>query len=102
MIDHMLGYKPPGNTDEAGFQKKVLAAIKSLEEACIIKPVTGTRRYVIYGVITSILSAERIAALDARYKALALLPVLTVARQEPGQPGCRIRHRRDQRPGPGR
>jgi Domain of unknown function (DUF4194) len=71
MIDHMLGYKPPGNTDEAGFQRKVLAAIKSLEEACIIKPVTGTRRYVIYGVITSILSAERVAALDARYKALA-------------------------------
>jgi hypothetical protein len=71
MIDHMLGYKPPGNTDEAGFQRKVLAAIKSLEEACIIKPVTGTRRYVIYGVIISILSAERIAALDARYKALA-------------------------------
>jgi hypothetical protein len=71
MIDHMLGYKPPGNTDEAGFKRKVLAAIKSLEEACIIKPVTGTRRYVIYGVITSILSAERIAALDARYKALA-------------------------------
>jgi hypothetical protein len=33
--------------------------------------VTGTSRYVIYGVITAILSAERVEALDARYKAIA-------------------------------
>jgi uncharacterized protein DUF4194 len=71
MIDHMLGYKPPDNTDEAGFQKKVRTAIKALDEAWIIKPVTGTSRYVIYGVITAILSAERVEALDARYKAIA-------------------------------
>jgi len=71
MIDHMLGYKPPSDTDEAGFQRKVLAAIRSLEEASIIKPVTGTTRYIIYGVITAILSAERVEALDARYKAIS-------------------------------
>jgi hypothetical protein len=71
MIDHMLGYKPPGDTDEAGFQRKIHAAIRSLEESSIIKPVTGTTRYVIYGVITSILSAERVEALDARYRAIA-------------------------------
>ena len=71
MIDHMLGYKPADDTDEAGFQRKIYAAIKSLEEAAIIKPVTGTTRYIIYGVITAILSAERVEALDARYKAIA-------------------------------
>jgi hypothetical protein len=71
MIDHMLGYKPADDTDEAGFQRKVRAAIRSLEEASIIKPVTGTTRYIIYGVITAILSAERVEALDARYKAIA-------------------------------
>jgi hypothetical protein len=71
MIDHMLGYKPPTDTDEAGFQRKIHAAIKALDEACIIKPVTGTSRYIIYGVITAILSAERVQALDARYKAIA-------------------------------
>ncbi|MGH3274064.1 MAG: DUF4194 domain-containing protein [Streptosporangiaceae bacterium] len=71
MIEHMLGYKPPGNTDEAGFQKKIQTAIKSLEEASIIKPIVGTSRYVIYGIITAILSAERVEALNARYKTLA-------------------------------
>ncbi len=71
MIDHMMGYKPAHDTDEAGFLKKIHTAVKSLEEACIIKPVPGTTRYIIYGVITAILSAERVAALDARYKAIA-------------------------------
>ncbi len=82
MIDHMLGYKPPHDTDEAGFQRKMQTAIKSLEEACIIKPVPGTTRYIIYGVITAIMSAERVAALDARYKAIA-----SGAAVEPGSPG---------------
>src|SRR5262249_24107064 len=71
MIDHMMGYKPAHDTDEAGFLKKLHTAIRSLEEACIIKPVPGTTRYIIYGVITAILSSERVAALDARYKAIA-------------------------------
>ena len=82
MIDHMLGYKPAHDTDEAGFQRKMQTAIKSLEEACIIKPVPGTTRYIIYGVITAILSAERVAALDARYKAMA-----SGANVNPGSPG---------------
>lgn len=71
MIDHMLGYKAADDTDEAGFQRKALAAIRSLEEASVIKPVPGTSRYIIYGIITAILSAERVEALDARYKAIA-------------------------------
>jgi len=37
----------------------------------VIKPIPGTERYLIYGVITSLLSAERLAALEARYRAIA-------------------------------
>jgi len=71
MIDHMLAYKRADDTDEAGFQKKSRTAIKSLEDAAIIRPVKGTTRYVVYPVITSILTAERVEALNERYKAIA-------------------------------
>ncbi len=76
MIEHMLGYKGPGDTDEAGFVKKVQAAIRVLDDAHIIKPVPGTSRYLIYGVITSLLSADRVEALTDRYKAVAAGQVL--------------------------
>ncbi|MGN9846504.1 DUF4194 domain-containing protein [Nonomuraea sp. H19] len=95
MVEHMLGYKPADNTDEAGFEKKIHTAIKVLEEASIIKPVIGTSRYVIYGVITAILTAERVEALDARYQALAAgtltapdAPAETASRSA-GTPGAR-------------
>ncbi len=71
MIDHMMAYKRPGDTDEAGFQKKIKAAIKALEDAAIIRPVRGTSRYIIYGVITAILTAEQVTALAERYNAIA-------------------------------
>jgi hypothetical protein len=71
MIEHMLGYKPAEDTDEAAFVRKIHAAIRALDEAHIIKPVPGTSRYLIYGVITSLLSAERVEALTARYTAIA-------------------------------
>ncbi|SFB53671.1 protein of unknown function [Amycolatopsis marina] len=71
MIDHMMAYKRADDTDEANFQKKIKSAIKALDDAVIIKPIKNTSRYIIYGVITSILTAERVAALDQRYKAIA-------------------------------
>jgi hypothetical protein len=71
MIDHMMAYKRADDTDEAGFQKKVRTAIKALDDTAIIKPIKGTSRYVIYGVITSILTAEQVDALRERYKAIA-------------------------------
>lgn len=70
MEEHMLAYRRPDDTDDAAFQKKSRTAIKTLEEAAIIKPVKGTSRYIIYGVITSILTAERVEVLGARYKAI--------------------------------
>jgi hypothetical protein len=71
MIDHMLAYKPPTETDEAGFQRKVRTAIGALDDAAIIKQVKGTDRYVISSVITSMLTADRIEALEQRYRAIA-------------------------------
>lgn len=73
MVDHLLHYKPANDTDELGFRRRTDAAIKSLEELSIIKAVKGSdnRRFVVHAVITSILSAERVEALTARYAVLA-------------------------------
>lgn len=74
MIDHLLGYKPPSDTDEAGFTKRARAAIRSLEESHLIRVIPGTSRYLIYPVITAVLSAERVTVLTARYRELAAGP----------------------------
>lgn len=74
MVDHLLGYKPPSDTDEAGFVKRARTAIRSLEEAHLIRAIPATSRYLIFPVITSVLSAERVAVLTARYRALAAGP----------------------------
>ena len=74
MIDHLLGYKPPADTDEAGFTRRARAAIRSLEEAHLIRSVPGTGRYLVYPVITAVLSAERVEVLTARYRELAAVP----------------------------
>lgn len=71
MIDHLLSYKPPDDTDEARFTERARKAIQSLADLHVIKPIPGTERYLIYGIITSLLSAERLAALDARYRAIS-------------------------------
>jgi hypothetical protein len=71
MIDHLLNYKPADDTDEARFTDRARRAIQSLADAHVIKSIPGTERYVIYGVITSLLSAERVDALRARYQAIA-------------------------------
>lgn len=67
MVDHMLAYKRSDDTDEAGFVKKVKAAINILDDAAVIKPIKGTSRYIIYGVITAILTADQVTALHERY-----------------------------------
>jgi hypothetical protein len=91
MTDHMMAYKRPDDTDEAGFQKKIKAAVKTLEDAAIIRPVKGTTRFIIYGVITSILTAEQVTVLDQRYRAIARGEILhaadTDAADTDGAPG---------------
>lgn len=83
MIDHMLAYKRADDTDEAGFVKKVKAAINALDDAAIIKPIRGTSRYIIYGVITSILTADQVSGLRDRYTAIARgeLPTSTASEE---------------------
>lgn len=71
MVDHMLAYKRAEDTDEAAFEKKVRTAIKALDDASIIKEIRGTDRYLISPVITSILTADRVAALTETYQAIA-------------------------------
>ncbi len=72
MVEHMLAYKPATDTDEIEFRKKINTAIKSLEDLSIIKPVRGrTDRFTVYGVITAILTADQVTALDQRYRAVA-------------------------------
>lgn len=70
MVDHMMTYKPADDTDEAGFRKKALTAIKALDDAAILKPIKDTNRYRIHGVITAVLTADQIEALQARYAAI--------------------------------
>lgn len=85
MIDHMLAYKRSDDTDEAGFVKKVRAAINTLDDAAIIRPIKGTTRYIIYGVIASILSADQVSALHERYTAIARGELPTAAATEEGE-----------------
>lgn len=69
--DHMLSYKRDADTNLGRMTDAVEAAIKQLEKASVIRAVPGTSRYLVSGVITSILTAERVEALTARYQALA-------------------------------
>ena len=59
------------DTDEARFTGLAQAAIRQLQGTGLIDPVPGTSRYVVAPVITAVLSAERVAALTARYQQLA-------------------------------
>ncbi|MGA6205457.1 DUF4194 domain-containing protein [Nocardia testacea] len=71
ITDHMLAYKRPEDTDEGAFHKKVRSAITALCDAGIIRKIPATNRYVIYSVITSILTSDRVQALEERYRAIA-------------------------------
>lgn len=82
MIDHMIAFKRPEDTDEAAFHKKVMTAIKLLDDVSIIQPIKGTDRYLIYGVITSILTADRVDDLEKKYQAIARGDVVAETEEE--------------------
>lgn len=71
IIDHMLTYKPVSDTDESGFVKRIDAAINQLESRKIIRALPGTDRYVVHGVIASLLGPEQVAAYTEAYRRLA-------------------------------
>lgn len=78
MIDHMLTYKPVSDTDEAGFIKRIDAAINQLENRKIIRVITAenpgslrSHRYLVHGVIASLLTPEQVDAYTVAYRRLA-------------------------------
>lgn len=71
IIDHMLTYKSVRDTDEAGFIKRIDAAINALENRKVIRIVPGTNRYLIHGVIASLLTPEQVAAYTQAYRKLS-------------------------------
>lgn len=71
IVDHMLAYKPVSDTDESEFVKRIGAAINQLESRKIIRALPGTDRYVVHGVIASLLGPEQVAAYTEAYRRLA-------------------------------
>lgn len=71
MIDHMMSYQRAGDTDDAAFVDRVDAAIRTLLDAAVIRRIKDTDRYVIHGVIASMLTADQVEDLTARYLAVA-------------------------------
>ena len=59
------------DTDEAGFIKRIDAAINQLESRKIIRALPGTDRFVVHGVIASLLGPEQVAAYTEAYRRLA-------------------------------
>ncbi|WP_045820961.1 DUF4194 domain-containing protein [Williamsia herbipolensis] len=71
MVDHMLTYKPVRDTDEAGFIRRVDAAINVLENRKVIRALPGTDRYAIHGVIAALLTPEQVESYTRAYRVLA-------------------------------
>lgn len=76
IVDHMVAaYRPAEDTDEVAFRKRIGKAIELLEGLHIIKPVSGDGdRFTIYPVITAIVTANQVSALDARYREIVRTP----------------------------
>ncbi len=71
MIEQMRLYEPADNTDRAGFEKRVRAAIEKMKEHSIISPVHGSEdRYEISPTLRLLFSADEIATLTRLYASL--------------------------------
>lgn len=70
MVEQMKLYERGGNTDRAGFERRIKAAINKVRENSIISPIRGTDdRYEISPTLKLLFSAEVIAALTRQYAA---------------------------------
>ncbi len=68
MMEQMRLYEPSDNTDRAGFEKRVRAAIEKVKENSIISPVRASEdRYEISPTLRLLFSADEIAALTRLY-----------------------------------
>ncbi len=71
MVDHLMTYKPVRDTDEAGFARRIDAAINVLENRKVIRAIPGTDRYLVHGVIAALLTPETIESYTQAYRRLA-------------------------------
>ena len=70
-MEQMKLYEPEGNTDRAGFEKRIRAAIEKAKENSLISPIRGSEdRYEISPTLKLLFSADEVAALGRQYAAL--------------------------------
>lgn len=70
MVEQMKVYERKDNTDRAGFEKRIRAAIHKVKENSIISPIRGTEdRYEISPTLKLLFSADVVAALARQYAA---------------------------------
>lgn len=71
MMEYMKLYEPEGNTDRAGFEKRIRAAIEKAKDHSLISPIRGSEdRYEISPTLKLLFSADEVAALGRQYAAL--------------------------------
>lgn len=71
VMEHMKLYEPEGNTDRAGFEKRIRAAIEKAKDHSLISPIRGSEdRYEISPTLKLLFSADEVAALGRQYAAL--------------------------------
>lgn len=71
MMEQMKLYEPEGNTDRAGFEKRIRAAIEKAKDHSLISPIRGSEdRYEISPTLKLLFSADEVAALGRQYAAL--------------------------------
>lgn len=71
LIDHAMTFRPKRGTDETKFHRKVVSAIDTLVSQGILRKVGGGERYLVHGVIISLLDTTQLDELLARYRAVA-------------------------------
>ena len=75
MMEQMKLYEPAGNTDRAGFEKRIRAAIEKAKDHSLISPIRGSEdRYEISPTLKLLFSADEVAALGRQYAALRDAP----------------------------
>ncbi len=73
MVEHMKLYERSVSTDQAGFERRVKAAIEKVKRNSLISAVRGTEeRYEISPTLKLLFSAEQVAALIKRFEAVRM------------------------------
>ncbi|HHH13681.1 MAG TPA: DUF4194 domain-containing protein [Thiolapillus brandeum] len=71
MTEHLALYEPQMNTDHAGFEKKVRAAIEKVKDKNLLSAIRGSEgRFEISPTLKLLFSAEQVAQLARTYRAL--------------------------------